>query len=200
MERVSARSRDEVVDAVPAIADLEARAGFIPNSYHVMAHRPEILEAFSRLSAAVLGRGTIDRGLKMLVAQMVSRVTGCMYCQAHTGRAAHLRGVSAQKIAALWEFETSEAFTDGERAALRLARDSAVQPNAVTDGHFVALREHFDEPQIVELVSVTALYGFLNRYNDTLANDLEDGAAEWASAHLASTGWELGKHAPRRAS
>ena len=107
--------------------------------------------------------------------------------------------MSAEKTAALWGFETSEAFAD-ERATLRLARDSAVQLNAVTDGHFVGLREHFDEPQIVELVAVRALYGFLNRYNDTLANELEDGAADWASAHLAPAGWELGKHAPRKAS
>ncbi len=70
MERVSERSRDEVVAAVPALANMEARAGFIPNSSHVMAHRPEILGAFSRLSAAVLGRGTVDSGLKMLAAQM----------------------------------------------------------------------------------------------------------------------------------
>ena len=165
-----------------------------------MAHRPEILSAFTQLSAAVLGPGTIDRGLKFLVAQMVSRVTGCCYCQAHSGRAAYGTGVAAEKIAALWEFESEEQFSDAEHAALRLARDSAVLPNAVTDGHFVTLRKHFDEPQIVELVSVASLYAFLNRYNDTLANDLEDPATEWASAHLAPGGWELGKHAPRAAS
>ena len=199
MHRVPPRSRDDVVAAAPALAGMERRAGFIPNSYYVMAHRPEIHEAFTRLTAAVLGRGTVDRGLKFLVAQMVSRVSGCQYCQAHTGRAASNMGASPEKVAALWEFETDPAFDEGERAALRLARDSALIPNAVTDAHFVELREHFDDAQIVELVSAASLYGYLNRYNDTLANDLEDGALEWASAHLSPSGWEVGKHAPRPA-
>ncbi len=199
MHRVPPRSRDDVVAAAPVLADMERRAGFIPNSYYVMAHRPEILEAFTRLTAAVLGRGTVDRGLKFLVAQMVSRVSGCKYCQAHSGRAASNMGASPEKVAALWEFETDPAFDEGERAALRMARDSALIPNAVTDAHFVELREHFDDAQIVELVSAASLYGYLNRYNDTLANDLEDGALEWASAHLSHSGWEVGKHAPRPA-
>ena len=46
-------------------------------------------------------------------------------------------------------------------------------PNEVSEDHFAELRKHFDDTQIVELVSVLSLFGFLNRWNDTLATTLE---------------------------
>lgn len=196
MQRVPPRSRAETIEAVPHLKAIEAAGHEMPSSYLVMAHRPEILEAFSTLARVTMGRGTTDRSLKLLVAQMVSRVTGCMYCQAHTGENATNVGVDPEKVAALFEFETDPRFTDAERAALRMARDSAVIPNAVTDEHFEALREHFTSEQIVEIVSAACVFAFLNRYNDTLANDLGAGSIEWASAHLGPVGWEVGKHAP----
>jgi uncharacterized peroxidase-related enzyme len=189
-----------VLEAAPSVARLEQAVGFIPTSYRVLAHRPEILEPFRQLAAAVLGNGTVEPGLKSLVALMVSTVTGCRYCQAHQGHSAVNRGgVEEAKILAIWEFETDPLFSPAERAALRMARDSAVIPNAVTDAHFEELRKHFADPQIVELVSAASLFGFLNRFNDTMANDLEDHNIEWASAHMAEAGWEVGKHAPQPA-
>ena len=47
----------------------------------------------------------------------------------------------------------------------------------------------------MEIVAVISMFGFLNRFNDTLANDLEDDAIAFARDHLASAGWEIGKHA-----
>ncbi|MDX1649992.1 MAG: carboxymuconolactone decarboxylase family protein, partial [Myxococcota bacterium] len=94
------------------------------------------------------------------------------------------------------EFETHPAFDDRERAALALARDAAAHPPAVDDGHFEALRRHFDEDAIVELVAVIALSGFLNRFNDTMAKTLEDEPLAFARARLAASGWEPGAHAP----
>ena len=48
---------------------------------------------------------------------------------------------------------------------------------------------------IVLLVGVIALFGFLNRWNDTMATPLEDTPLEFAETHLAAHGWEAGKHA-----
>ena len=48
---------------------------------------------------------------------------------------------------------------------------------------------------MVEIVSVISMFGWLNRFNDTLANELEDDAVAFASEHLEQAGWEVGKHA-----
>ena len=91
-------------------------------------------------------------------------------------------GVEATKIAAVFEFETSPLFTDAERAALRVAWHGAQQPNAVSDEDFAALKVHFSERQIVEIVAVLSLYGFLNRWNSTLDTELEAPPAAFAQS------------------
>jgi uncharacterized peroxidase-related enzyme len=168
--------------------------GFVPNSLFTMAHRPEILEAFMLLVGTVNGPGTVDPGLKQLVAYVASNAAGCRYCQAHTSAHAAHAGVEVEKIEHAFEFETHPVFSDAERAALRLARGAALVPNLVEAGHFEALRRHFDEPQIVELVAVCALFGFLNRWNDTMSTELEDIPRSFAERHLGASGWDVGKH------
>jgi alkylhydroperoxidase family enzyme len=65
-------------------------------------------------------------------------------------------------------------FSDAERVALDVAREAALVPNGVTDELFDRLRLFFDETQVVELVSVISLFGFLNRWNATLGTKVED--------------------------
>jgi len=168
--------------------------GFVPTSLFAMGHRPEILQAFMMLAGTINGPGTVDPGLKQLVAYVASNAAGCRYCQAHTSTHAAHAGVDPDKVEHAFEFETHAGFSDAERAALRLARDSALQPNLVTGEHFAALRRHFDERQIVELVAVSALFGFLNRWNDTMATELEDVPRAFAQQHLWRSGWQVGKH------
>ncbi len=170
------------------------RMGFVVNSTKTMARRPEIRDAFSRLFGAVFGGGEVDASLKHIVAQVASVAAGCRYCQAHAAGSAHRSGVPSEKIEALYEFESSPLFDEAERAALRFARDAALQPNATTPEHFAALREHFTESQIVELTAVVATFGFLNRWNDAMATALEDEPIAFASEHLAAHEWEIGKH------
>jgi alkylhydroperoxidase family enzyme len=124
---------------------------------------------------------------------VASRAAGCRYCQAHEAVDARMRDVPKERIAAIWEFETSPLYDEAERAALRFARDASLVPNAVTPAHFEELRRHWDDGQIVELLSVVALFGFLNRWNDTMATDLEEIPAAFAGQTLGAT-WEPGKH------
>ena len=169
--------------------------GFTPNSIMTMARRPGIVRAFMQLNQAILYEGTVAEELKMLISLVASQTAGCRYCQAHMANLAKIWKASAEKIAAVWEFETSPLFTDAERAALRVAYHGAMSPAQATQAHFDALAEHFDDGQIVEIVASLALFGFLNRWNDTMATELEDLPADVAKATLgASFGWEPGKH------
>lgn len=195
MAHVEPLSRDQLEEFEPLFQLLEASMGFVPNSMLTLARRPEILRAFAMLAGTVLGPGgTLDPGLRQLAALIASSAAGCRYCQAHTAHGAHRLGVPEAKLAAAFEFEHDPAFSPAERAALRLVRDSALVPNLVTPEHFVALRPHFREEQIVELVAVSALFGWLNRWNDTMATTLEAEPLTWSRTHLGAHGWEPGKH------
>jgi uncharacterized peroxidase-related enzyme len=167
---------------------------FVPNSLFTMARRPEILRAFSELITQIWRTGTVPVGLKPLVAIVASTAAGCRYCQAHETVDAKLRGVEERKIADVWDFERSPLYDDAERAALRFARDASVVPNAVSPEHFEDLREHWDDGEIVELLAVVGLFGFLNRWNDTMATDLEEVPSTFAERTIGPHGWEPGKH------
>ncbi|MDC1119273.1 hypothetical protein OAT28_01690 [Gammaproteobacteria bacterium] len=56
------------------------------------------------------------------------------------------------------------------------------------------LSKHFSERQVIEVVAVISLFGFLNRWNDTMATTLENSPKNSAAVQLASQGWDAGKH------
>ena len=169
--------------------------GFTPNSIQTMARRPEIVRAFMQLNQAVLYEGTVSEELKMLVSLIASQAAGCRYCQAHMANLSKIYKASEEKISRVWEFETAECFSDAERAALRLAYRGALAPAQATQDDFDQAYQHFDEGEVVEIVASIALFGFLNRWNDTMATELEELPADVAKDTLGeSFGWEAGKH------
>jgi uncharacterized peroxidase-related enzyme len=168
--------------------------GFVPNSILTMQRRPAIAQAFMDLNRAVLYEGTVSEELKMLVSLITSQASGCRYCQAHMTNLASIYQASDAKIRAVWEYESSPLFSPSERAALRLAFHAALVPNEASAEHFDELKKHFDEGQIVEIVATIALFGYLNRWNDTMATTLETRAVEVADRAIGAVGWTAGKH------
>jgi uncharacterized peroxidase-related enzyme len=170
--------------------------GFVPNSVLAMLRVPGLAQALGALNGALMGAGHVDKGFKRLIAHMVSRAAGCQYCQAHTAAGSQLHGISADKLDALWDFERSALFDAAERVALELALAAGQVPNGADDALFARLRSHWSEEQILEIVGVVSLFGFLNRWNDTLATPLEEHPVAVAQQHLAPHGWTPGKHQP----
>ena len=172
----------------------QSTRGFVPNSILTMQRRPAIAQAFMDLNRAVLYEGSVAEELKMLVSLVTSQASGCRYCQAHMTNLASIYQASDEKIRAVWDFETSPLFSAAERAALRLGYRAALVPNEATQQDFDELKRHFDEGQIVEIVATIALFGYLNRWNDTMATALEPRALEVAGRAIGPVGWQAGKH------
>ena len=194
MTHIKQKNREDLPELEPLFNMVEASMGFVPNSFFTMAHWPEMLQSFSQLAGTILGSGELEPGLKQLIAYVVSNASGCRYCQAHTSHSAENRGVNPEKISEAFEFGTSDKFEEAERAALRVALHAGMTPNGVEASHMQELAVHYSEKQIVEIVSVIALFGFLNRWNDTMATTLEDDPKSFAAGHLSSSGWVIGKH------
>ena len=169
--------------------------GFIPNSLLIMQRSPKMAKAQTQLSAAIWDpQGKVDLKLKRLISHVASRAAGCQYCMAHTAEGAAKLGVEQRKLDAVWDYKTSPLFNAAERAALDVAVAAGCVPNAVTDEMFMELRKHWSDEQVVEIVGVIAMFGFLNRWNDTFATPLEDEPLEFGEKHLAAHGWTAEKH------
>lgn len=170
--------------------------GFCPNSVLTMQRRPAIAKAFINLNVAVMQNdGRVTSALKRLIGYVTSQAAGCRYCQAHTIRAAERYGAAQDQLEHVWEFRSHPAFSDAERAALEFALAASQIPNAVDEAIQSNLREHWDDGEIVEILGVVALFGYLNRWNDSMATTLEEGAIDSAQSWLGPVNWELGKHA-----
>ena len=170
--------------------------GFTPNSVLTMQRKPKLVQAFAQLNAAVMDpAGDVDLGFRRLIGHVVSKVSGCLYCQAHTLLGAQNFGVSRAKMADIWTYATSPRYSERERLALDFALAAASQPNAVTDEQFAELLQHWSEGEIVEILAVVAMFAFLNRWNDTMATPLEAPAIAVAQAVVGPQGWQPGKHA-----
>ncbi len=171
------------------------RMGYLPNALMTMARKPSMVKALAQLSEAVHNDCSLPPDIRGLVGQMASKVHGCQYCLAHTAANSERYGVSEEKIAKMWEFESSPLFSDAERAALRFAAAAATVPNGVDEQIAADLKQHFNDTKIVEIMGIIAYYGWWNRWNASLQTTLEALPREFAEKHLDATKWNIGQHA-----
>lgn len=171
--------------------------GFCPNSVKTMHHRPRIAYAFIEMNKAVMeNKGRVTSSLKRLIGYISSHAAGCRYCQAHTIRAAERYGAEQEQLENIWSYRTHQAFSEAERVALDFSLAASQIPNAVDDSLAQRMREHWNEGEIVEILGVVALFGYLNRWNDSMGTEMEGPAVQSGEELLAEKdGWNVGKHA-----
>ena len=193
-----------LVNPIDQLASAESREmaefyqetlGFTPNSLFTMMHRPRIAKAFLEMNQAVMeNKGRVTSALKRQLAYLSSMTAGCRYCEAHAIRAAVRYGSEEDKLQNIWDYKTYSAFTDAERVVFDFAIAASTVPNEVNDEIAENLRKHWDDGEIVEIAGVVALFGYLNRWNDSMGTHLETPAAEDGDHYLSKNGWNAGKH------
>jgi uncharacterized peroxidase-related enzyme len=183
MPHIAPLTLEEAQEAKSDIAWLASATGFTANSMLTLSRRPEIAKAVLGLIRAVVRNpdGTVDAPLRWMVAHVTSLSNGCSYCSAHTFKNGADNGVPQNKLDEIWSFETSELFSDAERAALRIALTGGQCPSHASPEDMAELRRHFNEEQVVEIGAVIALFGFNNRWNALMETDIEPEVTEFLS-------------------
>ena len=193
-----------LVKPLPANHDEETRKlseffnetlGFCPNSVLTMQHRPSISKAFINLNMAVMeNNGRVTSALKRMIGWVSSNASGCRYCQAHTIRAAERYGADQEQLDNIWEYKTHQSFSNAEKIALDFSIAATMIPNEVNEKIKTELYKYWNEGEIVEMLGVISLFGYLNRWNDSMGTVVETGAIESAEKYLGKHDWEIGKH------
>ena len=169
--------------------------GFCPNSVLTMQKKPHLAQAFVNLNKAVMDNaGSISSEFKRIIAYISSNTAGCRYCQAHTIRAAERYGGEKERLEQAWDFENSRLFSEAEKVALRFTIAASSVPVSTSQELEELLQHHWDETDILEIMSVIALFGYLNRWNDVMGTSLEKDAKDSAESLLQNQ-WDIGKHA-----
>ena len=192
---VTPLDRNATKEAADMATFYEETLGFTPNSLFTMMHRPRIATAFLEMNQAVMeNKGRVTSSFKREIAYFSSMTAGCRYCEAHAIRAADRYGSEQNRLDNIWDYKTSDLFSEGERAAFDLAIAASSVPNAVDDEISERMRANWDSGEIVEILGVIALFGYLNRWNDSMGTQLEEPAAEDGNSLLGKAGWTRGKH------
>ena len=168
--------------------------GFCPNSVLTMQKKPHLAQAFVNLNKAVMDNaGSITSEFKRILAYISSNTAGCIYCQAHTIIAAELYGGKKELLEQALDFENSSFFSEAEKVALRFTVAASSVPISTSKELEKSLNIHWDETDILEIMSVIALFGYLNRWNDVMGTKLEKDAKESAE-NLLKSQWDIVKH------
>jgi len=169
--------------------------GFCPNSVLTMQRRPAIAEAFITLNKAVMANeGRVTAEQKRLIGYITSANTGCRYCEAHTILAAERYGATQQRLEQIWSFRDSDLYTGAEKAAFEFALAASSVPNAVDTEITAQMHKYWDQGEIVEILGVISLFGYLNRWNDSMATSMESNAVDAGQRLLSDSSWNIAKH------
>ncbi len=185
IEGVPAARANPLVRAVYRIVRREVgrmtgRRDLMPGDIPVRAHRPALLIGYGMFEQAVAHRPRVEERLRALVQLKSAVMQGCEQCQDIGSHQALAAGVSQQQLIDLYRYRHSEHFDETERLVLDLAVGMTLTPVQVGDELFAALRERFDDAQLVELVNLIALENLRSRFNAAVglgAVGFNEGAA-----------------------
>ena len=95
----------------------------------------------------------------------------------------------------VWNYKESSSFSKSEKAALSFAFAASTFPNSVSKEIIDDLNEYWSDPDIIEIMAVISLFGYLNRWNDSMSSTLEDLPIEAGNTYLKETSnWNVSKH------
>jgi uncharacterized peroxidase-related enzyme len=195
MSRLQALPLDATPELDGAFDTYRRSLGFVPNSVLIMQRRPKMVRALAQLAESIWdAQSTVPIPFKRLLGFMASKAHGCMYCMAHSAGGALRLGVDPKKFDEIWSYNTSALYTPAERVALDFALAAGASPNEVDDALFARMRQHWSDDDIVEITGVISLFGFMNRWNDSMATTLEEEPVEVGQQVLQGHGWQVGKH------
>ena len=153
MPRIRYIKEDEQSDeAKELIAQSESRGAPDPRVVSIMVRNSKVGVAWVKYWNSLLYDGLLPHTLKELCRIKISVAHRCGYYSTVRSKVAQSEGLAEDKVAELHNFETSENFTDREKAAIRYATlfktgDDGVDSDQVYDD----LRVHFSEEEIIEL-------------------------------------------------
>jgi alkylhydroperoxidase family enzyme len=131
----------------------------------VYAHAPGLLIGYGMFEQATGKQSHVEERLKALAETKAAAVVSCEFCCDIASSIAREAGVTEAQLLALPRYRESGRFTDLEMLVLDYATAMSRTPTTVTDEMFAALRERFDERQLVELTNVIALENMRARFN-----------------------------------
>jgi uncharacterized peroxidase-related enzyme len=148
------------------ILEVQAKAGFVPNVFLALAHRPAEWRAFMAYHDALLLKetGSLTKGEREMIIVATSSANHCLYCVVAHGailRIYEKKPLVADQVAVNWR---KADIPPRQRAMLDFAMRVCERSHEIDESDFAALRPHgFSDEDIWDIAAITAFFGLSNR-------------------------------------
>ena len=148
------------------ILEVQEKAGFVPNVFLALAHRPAEWRAFMAYHDALLLKdsGTLSKGDREMIIVVTSAANHCLYCVVAHGailRIYEKKPLVADQVAVNWR---KAEIPPRQRAMLAFAMKVCDASHEIGDADFEALRDHgFSDEDAWDIAAITAFFGLSNR-------------------------------------
>src|SRR5262252_5176847 len=158
-------------DVRARILEVQAKAGFVPNVFLVLAHRPDELRAFFAYhDALMLKEGNLSKAEREMIVVATSGANDCLYCVVAHGailRVYEKKPLLADQVAVN---HRKADITPRQKAMLDFARKVTRDSHAIGDTDFEVLRTHgFDDEDIWDIAGISAFFGLSNRMANVIS-------------------------------
>ncbi len=158
--------KDLPEDLRTRILEVQAKAGFVPNVFLALAHRPAEWRAFMAYHDALLLKdsGSLTKGEREMIIVATSAANHCLYCVVAHGailRIYEKKPLVADQVAVNWR---KAEIPPRQRAMLEFAMKVCERSHEVDEADFAALRPHgFSDDDVWDIAAITAFFGLSNR-------------------------------------
>lgn len=157
-------------DIRAAIAAVQEKAGFVPNVFLALAHRPDEFRAFFAYHDALMRRESLTAAEKEMIIVATSADNDCLYCVVAHGAILRIRAKNpllADQVATNYR---KADISERHQAMLDFALKVSRQSGAISQEDFETLRRHgFDDEAIWDIAALTAFFGLSNRMANVLS-------------------------------
>jgi uncharacterized peroxidase-related enzyme len=161
---------------VPALEDMppdirervlavQEKAGFVPNVFLTLAHRPDEFRAFFAYHDALMEKdGGLSKAEREMIVVATSAANHCHYCVIAHGAILRIRAKNPLVADQVAVNHRKADITPRQRAMLDFALKVALESHAVGDADLTALREHaFSDDDIWDIGAIAAFFALSNR-------------------------------------
>lgn len=147
------------------ILAVQEKAGFVPNVFLALAHRPEEFRAFFAYHDALMEKsGNLTKAEREMIVVATSNLNQCQYCVVAHGAILRIRAkdpLIADQVAINYR---KADISERQKAMLDFAVKVSASAHLVGEADFAALKAHdFDEEDIWDIAAISAFFGMSNR-------------------------------------
>lgn len=164
--------KDLAADIQATILAVQEKAGFVPNVFLTLAHRPAEFRAFFAYHDALMLKetGSLSKAEREMIVTATSARNGCLYCVVAHGALLRIYSKNALIADQVAVNHLKADITPRQKAMLDFAIKVCLHSDEVNDADYALLAGHgFDDEDVWDIAAITAFFGLSNRIANVIS-------------------------------